>query len=132
MTLIFCEGHAKGSDRMNFSEEEIEKARELKRLGFPKERGKQSPVWTPQRGHYLASRHCPTGCIEVASGVFLVIDPHAEQTAAVWLPTLEDCFEVARQTQISFSYVTDYLHRKRFADSAERIGVYQLFIEKLR
>lgn len=117
---------------MRFSESEIEKAKELRRLGFPKARGKDSPVWTPERGHYLSARHCPTGCLEVSESVFLILDPQPEHQECVWLPTWDDCLKVAGETQISFSLITDYLHRKRFADSEQRLGLYQLFIEKLR
>jgi len=117
---------------MNFTEAEIEKAKELKRLGFPKQKGKDGPLWTPQRGHYLHTRHCPPGCVEVSPTVFLITEPNAEHADTTWLPTFEDCLEIARQTQITFSLITDYLHRKRFADTEPRLGLYHLFIEKWR
>jgi hypothetical protein len=106
-----------------WSEKEIELAKELKRLGLE---------WTPRRGHYVFARHCPAGCLEIAESVFLVADVTDELTDFVWLPTFDDLLEVARTKDVSFSFITDFCHRRRFADRAEREGFYQLLVERMR
>ncbi len=117
----------------DFTESEIEKARELKRLKFPTAKFAKSPTpWVAKSGHYVFARHCPEGCQSVQEQVHLVISPRAELEDTVWLPRMDDLLEVAKNHQVSFSQITDYLHRKRFADKNEREGLYQLFIELLR
>jgi len=107
----------------SFSETEIQIAKELKRLGIALE---------PKRGRYLSSRHCPEGCIEIAPQVFMIIDPLETQKDAIWLPTFDELLELAKKSDMSFSFITDFIHRRRFADRNEREGLMQAFIEKLR
>lgn len=113
---------------MKFSESEIEKAKELKRLKLH-ERIKNFSI---QPGYYLSARECPKGCIEVAPHIFLVVSTVDPDASFLWLPTFDNLIEATRDLKISFSQITDYLHRRRFADVNEREGVYQLLIEKLR
>jgi hypothetical protein len=110
---------------MTFSETEIAHAKELKRLGFAQN-------WKPVAGHYLSSRHCPEGCIEIEAQVHLVIQPSPSMTDEVWLPRMDDLLLEAKNRKISFSQITDFLHRRRFADRAEREGLMLLLIELLR
>lgn len=115
---------------MLFSSDEIEKAKELKRLG--NSNSKKTPVWNPKCGDYVWSRHCPSGARSTSQeNVFLIMEaPDAE--GLIWLPTFDQGLEMARHFQISFSQITDYIHRRRFADGREREGLYQLLIEHLR
>lgn len=110
---------------MTFSEAEIAHAKELKRLGFGQD-------WKPLAGQYLFARHCPEGCIEIAPQIHLVMQPSPSMTENVWLPRMDDLLVEAKNRKISFSQITDFLHRRRFADRAEREGLMQLFIELLR
>ncbi len=111
---------------MAFSEDEIEKCKELKKLGLQKN-------WSPKAGQYVHARECPDACSEISAGVFLIQSPTAiSPTEILWLPTFDDLLTETKRLKITFSQVTDYLHRRRFADKNEREGVYQLLIEQLR
>jgi len=108
-----------------FSESEISLSKELKRLGFQRE-------WTPSVGQYLNARHCPPGCQEVSEGVHLILEALPSLRDELWLPRLDDLLTEAKKRNISFSQITDFLHRRRYADRAEREGLLTLFIELLR
>lgn len=112
---------------MNFSVDEIEKAKELKRHQL-----REKTKLSPRRGSFLYGRHCPKGCSEISEGVHLLIDLDESQAQYIWLPTLDECLELSKSLNLNFSLITDYLHRKRFADGREREGLYQLLIERLR
>ena len=110
---------------MNFSESEIEKCKELKKLGFQKS-------WQPQVGQYLWSRQTPQGCKQISEQIHLIVDALPELQSELWLPRFDDLIEVCRSRMISFSKITDYMHRRRFADNNEREGLYQLLIDEMR
>ncbi|MDB5039171.1 MAG: hypothetical protein JWQ35_2699 [Bacteriovoracaceae bacterium] len=112
---------------MKFSADEIEKAKEMKRLHLF-----EKIKLTPQIGSCLFGRHCPQHALPIDEQVFLIIELHESQKDYLWLPTLDETLEITRELKISFSQITDFLHRRRFADGREREGLYQLLIEKLR
>jgi hypothetical protein len=112
---------------VNFSESEIQKAKELKKL-----RLEEKAELAPTAGSFLFGRHCPEACVQIDGQVFLLIDEKFDSSAYVWLPTFDELLAISRKLKISFSFVTDFLHRRRFADGREREGIYQLLIERLR
>lgn len=112
-----------------FRSEEIEKARELKKLQFPK---KWLPNWKPEVGHYFWSRKAQEGTQAISEDILLVVSPHSSHEDLVWLPTFDDLLRYSKDLGISFSMVTDFLHRRRMADGKEREGFYVLLIERLR
>jgi hypothetical protein len=116
--------------QMRFTESEIEKAKELRRLKLQNQLAEKNFVLGP--GHYISARECPTGCIEIHPQVFLIVGEWDTNANVIWLPTIDDLLEITTHMKISFSLITDYLHRRRFADGKEREGIYQLLIEKLR
>ncbi len=113
---------------MTFTEIEIEKAREIKRSK------KITPVvnWEPKAGQFIHARHCPEGCQEIQPGVYLIVTPSSALKDQVWLMTIDELLEMAQTLQISFSFITDFIHRRRFADGKVREGIYQILIEKFR
>jgi hypothetical protein len=115
------------NNNMNFSADEIEKAKELKKIRF-----QEKTTTTPQVGSYLFARHAPAHCIAVAEQIFLITERDESQKDCVWLPSFDELLEASRKMNISFSMITDYLHRKRFADGREREGLSQLLLERLR
>ncbi|MBN8555261.1 MAG: hypothetical protein J0L93_07445 [Deltaproteobacteria bacterium] len=120
-----------------FSEAEVEKAKELKRLHWKKkltpENLKLVEELFPRIGNYLWSRECPEGCIATSSEqIFLVIEKKEAQGENLWLPTFDELLKLSRLFSVSFAQTTDFMHRRRFADGREREGLLQLLIEKLR
>ncbi len=120
---------------VNFTDDEVKLAKELRRLGFPdKPRGQtKSPPANPacQAGQYFWARRCPKGCCPIQENVFMVTESNLDDVGSegVWLPTFDEGLEVARTHGISFAQITDFMHRRRFADGREREGLYQLFLE---
>jgi len=111
---------------MSFSESEIEKCRELKRLGLHR-------LWHPAVGQFIVAKSPLEGTQGASEATAIIIDAEAvDRDAAIWLPTFDDLLQICRELKISFSQMTDYLHRRRFADQNEREGVYQLLIETLK
>lgn len=113
---------------MKFSESEIEKAKELRKLKLTE----KLKNFSFREGHYLSTRHAPEGTIAVSENAFLIVEKNKAHDDCVWLPTFDDLLEICRELQVSFSQITDYIHRRRFADGKEREGIYQLLIDKLR
>ena len=110
-----------------FSEDEIEKAKELQ-----KKKIFSRIVARPDRGSFIHARQCPNGCQSINENVFLVVEPSEGQHQEVWLPTIDECLEICRELKISFAQITDYIHRRRFAEGRERLGIYQLILENIR
>lgn len=112
---------------MNFSDAEIEKAKELKKYHL-----QEKMKCSPKRGSYLFVRHAPEKTVRIADQIFLITEEDESQKDCVWLLNFDELLEIAREQKISFSFITDFLHRKRFADGREREGFYQILIERLR
>lgn len=112
---------------MKFSDAEIEKAKELKKLNLVKKSNH-----SPQVGSFIWSRSDLEGCVLLGDQVYLIVSLNDRGSDLIWLPTFDELLEVSRSLQISFSMITDYLHRRRFADGREREGLYQILIERLR
>jgi hypothetical protein len=112
----------------SFTEEEISKSKELKKFGFFE---RLRPL-EPTLGSYLFGRNCPKGCIPVQESIFLIVERDESQNNLLWMPQFDELLEMARKLGVSFSLITDFLHRRRFADGKEREGVYQLFLERFR
>lgn len=112
---------------MKFSESEVEKAKELKRLKLA---DRAKIIF--EIGNYFWGRQCPTGYVQVGENIFLLTGSLDDNANLVWLPTFDEILRLTPALGISFSQITDYLHRRRFADGREREGLYQLLIEKLR
>lgn len=112
---------------MKFTSEEIEKANELARLRFF-----DKVKIRPAIGSYLTGRKLCAGCVALDEPIFLIVSLDPEQEKLLWLPTWEEALEMTRELKLSFSLITDFLHRRRFADGREREGLYQLLIERAR
>ena len=118
---------------MKFTDSEIEKAKELKRLKLQD----RIENFSMGAGRYFWARENwakenSNSSIQIQSQIFLAVENLEVGPHFIWMPTFDDLLEIAPQLQITFSQITDYLHRRRFADGREREGLYQLLIEKLR
>ena len=112
-----------------FTDDEISKAKELERLKVFDVFLKSEPLL----GSYVRARLCPKGCLETPQAeVFLVVDQKLSGESLSLLPSFDQLLKVAKVRNISFSQITDYLHRRRFADGKEREGLMQLLIELSR
>lgn len=112
---------------MEFLDTEIEKLKELKRMKLY-----ERISLKPQVGSYLFSNESLPSAIRLTDSIYIISSPAEIPERAIWLLTLDEILAATRELRISFSQVTDYIHRKRYADGREREGVYQLLIEALR
>ncbi len=84
----------------------------------------------PAKGDYLYARNCPPGSAETSQAqIFVVLEITSETADCLWLPRFDDLLSIARERKITFSQITDFIHRRRFADGREREGLIQLLIE---
>jgi hypothetical protein len=112
---------------MNFSEAEIEKLKELKRLKIYERLSFQ-----PTIGSWIFFSDKLDNAFQVAENTYILLSSSEVPDRAIWLFTFDEILRAAHELKISFSQVTDYIHRKRYADGREREGLYQLLIETLR
>ena len=113
-----------------FSEDEIEKAKTLRDKKIY-ERARMAP----RRHSVFFNRNLPSGVIALSETCFIISDDSLFDDIAaksLWLPSFDEALEGLRHLDISFAQITDYIHRKRYADGRERLGLYQLLIETLR
>lgn len=113
---------------MKYTTEEIEKLKELKRLKTL-DRLQKSPF---EAGALVFSKYPPQNALRLEENIYVLTAPAPSQEDFLWLPSLDDLLVIASELQISFSQITDFLHRRRFADGKERLGVLQLLIETSR
>jgi hypothetical protein len=119
---------------VNFLPEEIEKARELRRLGL---------AWEPQAGHFVFDE---TGFCTKASpfqdGVYFILNYEYLMRQAngverfkqvmVWLPTWHDAREILRTLGVSDAEVASELRaRKSIENQRDLLGLYDILAERL-
>ncbi len=109
-------------------QDELKILKELKRVQFFE---KIKPLG-PRKGSFVFSKHPLQNCAELGEHVYVLLTDKIEDTEFLWIPHFEELLEVARAQNISFSLITDFIHRKRFADGKEKFGVYQLLLERFR
>ncbi len=113
-----------------FSDEELQKAKELRDKKLIDRSG-----LSPSVGSFVFSKSPLTMTVALENDfhvIVRIVDATSVEDHGLWLPTLDEALHIARQLKISFAQITDYIHRKRYADGRERLGVYQLLIESLR
>ena len=110
---------------MIWTESEIDLARKLQLKGL-----ETKASLRPQIGSCLLTKS-PSPHLPLGDGIVLVTHESLPEKYT-WLPSLDEALQICRTLHISFAQITDYIHRKRYADGREREGVYQLLLEVLR
>lgn len=115
-----------------FTDSEIEKFNQLKKLKL-----QERANCAPRAGSFfiIKTQQAKTphdSFARLSEDVYVMLLPSQIPDSALWLLTFDELLSAARNLNVSFSQITDYIHRKRFADGREREGLCQLLIESLR
>lgn len=121
--------------KLRFSDDEIDAARELRRVGLP---------WTPAVGHYVFDelkqydRPSPfqDGVYFVLNYQYFMRDMGGEerfQQCMLWLPTWEDARELLRELEVPEREVAEGLRKQRAMEAGiERLALYAILLDRLR
>jgi hypothetical protein len=127
--------HPKGEIQVQFSPEEIEMARELRRLGLK---------WEPSVGHYLydENRCCPKGS-PFQDRVYFLLNYECFMShlggverfkeVMLWLPTWHDARELLQSLGVSDEKVALRLQDCRALENRRELSIlYEMIAEALR